>query len=984
MRISNRRLFAGLVAPLLGLTMAGPALAVPAPAGLVAGTPPATVAAAPAGVAARPGGHTVSYDHYSVSVDGRRVYLWSAEFHYWRLPSPDLWRDILQKLKAAGFNATSIYFDWAYHSPSPGVYDFTGVRDVERLLDIAAQVGIWVIARPGPYINAETDAGGFPGWLITQQGRARSSAPDYTAAYREWLSHIDPIIARHQVTDGRGSVLLYQAENEYGFNGDATYMAQLQQKIRADGITVPITHNYCCGDYTWATGPGSVQLPGRDSYPQGFDCSNPTVWRPVDTLTRLRADVPVFTPEYQGGAFDPWGGPGYEACRRLTGPDFERVFYKNNIANGATIQNFYMTYGGTSWGWLPDPQQVYTSYDYGAAVSEPRLLTGKYDELKRQGYFVTSVRPLARTDPAGTAPVTNADVLATARANPVDHTHFYILRHRDSTSTAVTDTRLTVNLGAGGNYPSVPQQAGTAIRLTGRDSKTLVAGYRMGSQRLQYSTSEILTHARIGNRDVAVLYGRPGEAGETVLRYAAAPRVRVLSGTVRQIWDRTRHDLRLDYIHQGLARVLVTPAHGTALLLLLGTDQVAGQFWREDTAAGPALVRGPELVRTASGRFGVLALTGDTTAATRVETWAAPAASRLLLWNGVPVRTRHTASDSRIGTVPGPRPVTLPALSGWRYTPATPEANPAYDDSRWQRANRTTTNNPTPPRTLPVLYADDYGFHHGDVWYRGHFTAVGTETGVDLSAITGRAGVWSVWLNGVFLGSTGGIRHLFGVPAGALRRGVDNVVSVLVENMGHNEDFRADDTHKEPRGLTGASLVGSAALLAWRIQGTPGGERPMDRVRGPFNLGGQYGERAGYYLPGYPDRSWRRVALPYRDDTPGTSWYRTTVTLHLPKGQDVPLGIRITDDPVRHYRALIYVNGWLMGRYVNDVGPQHTFPVHPGILRTDGRNTIAIAVWDTDAAGGGLGRVSLEQYGNVRTSLRVRDVPSPGYPLPTS
>ena len=60
-----------------------------------------------------------------------------GEFHYFRLPSPDLWLDIFQKMKAAGFNAVSIYFDWGYHSPAPGVYDFTGVRDVDKLLDMA-------------------------------------------------------------------------------------------------------------------------------------------------------------------------------------------------------------------------------------------------------------------------------------------------------------------------------------------------------------------------------------------------------------------------------------------------------------------------------------------------------------------------------------------------------------------------------------------------------------------------------------------------------------------------------------------------------------------------------------------------------------------------------------------------------------------------------------------------------------------------------
>ena len=114
--------------------------------------------------------HTIAYDRYSFSIDGQRVWLWSAEFHYYRLPNPDLWRDQLEKLKAAGFNTVSLYFSWAYHSPAPGVFDFSGVRDLDRLLDIAQEVGLYVIARPGPYINAELDSGGYPAWLTTQAG----------------------------------------------------------------------------------------------------------------------------------------------------------------------------------------------------------------------------------------------------------------------------------------------------------------------------------------------------------------------------------------------------------------------------------------------------------------------------------------------------------------------------------------------------------------------------------------------------------------------------------------------------------------------------------------------------------------------------------------------------------------------------------------------------------------------------------------------
>jgi beta-galactosidase GanA len=154
------------------------------------------------------GRHTVTHDRHSVLVDGRRILVQGAEFHYFRLPSPDLWRDVLEKIRAGGFNTVSLYFDWAYHSPKPGVYDFTGVRDVDRLLRTIDDLGMWAVVRPGPYINAETPGGGFPAWLKLVPGRARSSAPGYTAAYTDWLRRINPILARHQVFRG-GSVLRY-------------------------------------------------------------------------------------------------------------------------------------------------------------------------------------------------------------------------------------------------------------------------------------------------------------------------------------------------------------------------------------------------------------------------------------------------------------------------------------------------------------------------------------------------------------------------------------------------------------------------------------------------------------------------------------------------------------------------------------------------------------------------------------------------------
>jgi beta-galactosidase GanA len=939
--------------------------------------------------------HTVSFDRYSLKIDGGRIYVWSGEFHYWRLPSPSLWKDVLQKMKAAGYNSVEIYFDWDYHSPRNGVYDFSGIRDVDRLLDIANDVGIYVIARPGPYINAETDGGGFPGWLTAIKGKPRSPAPDYTAAYRQWLTHIDAILARHQITNGTGTVLLYQIENEFydASPGGRRYMQDLEQKVRADGITVPLAGNH---NATFQGGMGAVDVPGYDSYPQGFNCSNPQRWKGFYEYRKERASLtgsPLSFPEYQGGAFDTWGGPGYDRCRELTGADFERVFYEGNIASGSTMQNFYMTYGGTNWGWLASPG-VYTSYDYGAAISEARQLTPKYYQQKLIGYFIESVKQLAKTDRLVTRAPSNTALRLDGRINPDDGTTIYIVRHSDARSTHDDTTHLWLDLSAHAHaspLTKVPQQTGTALRIHGRDSKLLLANYRFGAQDLAYSTSELLTHAHADDRDLAVLYGRRSEDGETVLRYDTRPDVRVLDGQVATHWDSARGELRLNYRHAGLIRVAIQNAH-TRLLLLIGDNQAAESFWKLDTPNGPVLASGPHLVRTATvsaprdqvaGRADAtttIALTGDTDRATPVEIFA-PVQVTHVLWNGERISTTATPSGSLIGQVAGPQPVSLPSLTQWKFKAGAPEIAAAYDDSAWQAADRRTTLNPLWDGCLPILNSDVYGFHHGDVWYRGHFIARGTEKGaaftVSLGVHDGNNGQFVAWLNGHYLGTGPSGAKYLKFPATDLLVDKDNVLSVLTESMGHNQE-EFSGAYREPRGLITAALDGSPATIAWKIQGNRGGETPVDAVRGPLNNGGLYGERMGWSLRGYPDGDWQPKALPNRVPEAGVDWYRTTFTLDIPVDQDVPVGLTIDDHPSATYRALIFINGWQVGRYVNAVGPQHMFPLPAGLLNPHGKNTIAISSWST-AHDGGLGKVSLVPLGNVRTSLRVEPVAAPDY-----
>ena len=143
-------------------------------------------------------------------------------------------------------------------------------------------------------------------------------------------------------------------------------------------------------------------------------------------------------------------------------------------------------------------------------------------------------------------------------------------------------------------------------------------------------------------------------------------------------------------------------------------------------------------MRTATVGGGTAALTGDAAAPGPLEVWAPGATT--LTWNGARVGALTGAVGASLtGTVPGPAAVSLPALT-WRTQDDTAEADPAFDDSSWTRAGS-------------GLAVDPYGFHHGNVWYRGHFTGTGAETPVSLTALTGVSGAYAAWLNGVYLGS---------------------------------------------------------------------------------------------------------------------------------------------------------------------------------------------------------------------------------------
>ena len=172
-----------------------------------------------------------------------------------------------------GYNGVTFYTNWALLEGQQGHFRADGIFDLQPFFDAAQQAGIYLLARPGAYINAEVSGGGFPGWLKRNPATLRTSDPGYLNATQLYMSSIGAIIAKAQITNG-GPIILVQPENEYSTGPDfpqPAYFEYVQQQLRDAGIVVPLISNDEGPYGNFAPGKQSaVNIYGYDGYPLGF------------------------------------------------------------------------------------------------------------------------------------------------------------------------------------------------------------------------------------------------------------------------------------------------------------------------------------------------------------------------------------------------------------------------------------------------------------------------------------------------------------------------------------------------------------------------------------------------------------------------------------------------------------------------------------------------------------------------------------------
>ena len=322
--------------------------------------------------------HSFTVSGKQFLLDGKPFQVISGEMHYTRIPR-EYWRDRLRKARAMGLNTITTYAFWNVHEPHRGQYDFSGQADLAEYIREAQQEGLYVILRPGPYVCAEWELGGYPAWLLKDRDLLlRSNEPKYNSEVVPWFARLAREIVPLLLKNG-GPIIAVQIENEYGSFNDHEdgYLARVQQQLVASGL----------GDSLLYTANQTNDL-ARGSLPDVPTVINFGTGDAARSFARLnqdRPDGPRMTGEYWAGWFDKWGEAHHETDGHKEAEEFRWM-----LQQGYSV-SLYMFHGGTTFGWMTgadthtgaDYHPDTTSYDYSAPLDERGEPSYKFELFRK-------------------------------------------------------------------------------------------------------------------------------------------------------------------------------------------------------------------------------------------------------------------------------------------------------------------------------------------------------------------------------------------------------------------------------------------------------------------------------------------------------------------------------------------------------------------------------------------------------------------------
>lgn len=324
--------------------------------------------------------HTFEIKNGAFVYDGKPVQIYSGEMHYPRVPR-EYWRHRFRMMKAMGLNAVATYVFWNYHNTAPGVWDFkTGNKNLTEYIKTAQDEGLFVILRPGPYVCAEWEFGGYPWWLQNNKDLIIRTNQPFLDSCKLYIQKLAEQVKDLQVSRG-GPIIMVQAENEFGsyvaqrkdipFENHRKYYLSIKQMLAEAGFDGP----FFTSDGSWLFDGGAI--PGVLPTANGED-NIENLKKAVNQYNNNQG--PYMVAEFYPGWLDHWGETFVKVQPEQTVKQTEKY-----LQNGVNF-NFYMVHGGTNFGFTSganynddyDIQPDITSYDYDAPISEAGWATPKY------------------------------------------------------------------------------------------------------------------------------------------------------------------------------------------------------------------------------------------------------------------------------------------------------------------------------------------------------------------------------------------------------------------------------------------------------------------------------------------------------------------------------------------------------------------------------------------------------------------------------
>ncbi|KAK5918664.1 hypothetical protein CgunFtcFv8_003407 [Champsocephalus gunnari] len=314
----------------------------------------------------------LSANSSQLTLEGEPFRIIGGSIHYFRVPRA-YWRDRLMKMKACGLNTLTTYVPWSLHQPERGVFTFHTQLDLEAYINLAAELGLWVILRPGPYISSELDLGGLPSWLLRDGSmKLRTTCPGFTDAVNTYFDKLIPKVVPLQFKKG-GPIIAVQVENEYGsYAKDESYMLFIKEALQTRGISELLLTS----DNHNTLKSGGVDGAIRSVKLQKLN------QRDIQDLNSIQPNSPMMVMDYWTGGYDVWGDLHHVL------PLEDMVSTVREILRQGMSVNLYMFHGGSSFGFMsgaladPSYKALVPSYDYDAPLSEAGEYTPKYHLLR--------------------------------------------------------------------------------------------------------------------------------------------------------------------------------------------------------------------------------------------------------------------------------------------------------------------------------------------------------------------------------------------------------------------------------------------------------------------------------------------------------------------------------------------------------------------------------------------------------------------------